>query len=64
MLEDYRHPDIYLSSGYPLEIDFFFPNLNLAFEYQVKKNKEQFPNLEGSSTLSKCEYVSVTIRRK
>ena len=35
VVEDYRHPEIVMSSGYPLEIDYFFPNLNLAFEYQV-----------------------------
>ena len=37
-VEDYKHPDIVTSSGYPLELDFFFPQLNLAFEYQVGKN--------------------------
>jgi hypothetical protein len=34
-LEDYRHPDIASQAGIPLELDFFYPRLNIAFEYQV-----------------------------
>ena len=33
LLEEYRHPDI--KSATPLELDFFFPKYNLAFEFQV-----------------------------
>lgn len=33
ILEEYRHPD--LLSKYPLELDFFIPKYNIAFEYQV-----------------------------
>ena len=33
MIEDYRHPKI--TDLKPLELDFFFPRYNLAFEYQV-----------------------------
>jgi hypothetical protein len=35
VLEDYRHPDIVTSPGNPLELDFFYPQLNIAVEYQV-----------------------------
>lgn len=34
VLEDYKHPDIVVSSV-PLELDFFYPSKNLAFEFQV-----------------------------
>jgi hypothetical protein len=34
-LEEYRHPDILTSSGYPLELDLFYPKLKIAVEYQV-----------------------------
>jgi hypothetical protein len=33
-MEDYRHPDVITSR--PLELDFFYPQLNVAVEYQVK----------------------------
>ena len=41
VLEDYRHPDIVISS-FALELDFFYPKLNIAFEFQVffKREKE------------------------
>jgi hypothetical protein len=35
VLEEYRHPDIAALTGNPLELDFFYPRLNIAFEYQV-----------------------------
>ncbi len=34
-MEDYRHPEITGNTGRNLEIDFFYPRLNLAIEYQV-----------------------------
>ena len=34
MLEDYKHPDVH-----HLELDYFYPQQNLAFEYQVKRKK-------------------------
>jgi hypothetical protein len=34
LLEEYRHPDIVTAIGHPLELDYFFPNLNLAAEFQ------------------------------
>ncbi len=37
MIEDYRHPEIIGSSGYRLELDYYFPSKKLAFEYQVKQ---------------------------
>jgi hypothetical protein len=35
--EEYKHPDVISPSGYPLEFDYFYPKLNIAIEYQVKK---------------------------
>jgi hypothetical protein len=35
VLQEYRHPDLKSTSGFPLELDFFFPKYNLAIEYQV-----------------------------
>jgi hypothetical protein len=35
VLEDYRHPDIIMPSGFPVEFDYFYPSLNVAVEYQV-----------------------------
>ena len=35
VFEDYRHPDIVFPSGFPVELDFFYPRLNIAIEYQV-----------------------------
>jgi hypothetical protein len=35
VLEEYRHPDIVSQTGNLLELDYFYPKLNLAVEYQV-----------------------------
>jgi hypothetical protein len=35
VLEEYRHPDIVTSKGRHLELDLFYPQLKIAFEYQV-----------------------------
>ncbi len=35
VFEAYKHPDMSSSAGYPLELDFYYPKINLAFEYQV-----------------------------
>jgi hypothetical protein len=35
VLEEYKHPDITVTSGRTLELDFFYPQLNLAIELQV-----------------------------
>jgi hypothetical protein len=37
VLEEYRHPDILTSLGTPLELDYFYPQYNLAFEFQVTR---------------------------
>jgi hypothetical protein len=36
VLEEYKHPDLLVSTGYPLELDFFYPQINVAIEYQVQ----------------------------
>ena len=36
MLEYYRKTDITTISGIPLELDFYYPKLKLAIEFQVK----------------------------
>ena len=47
LLEEYRHPDVS-----NLELDFFFPQYKLAFEYQVKKSKSQsLIKKSGTTTL-------------
>jgi ATP-dependent DNA ligase len=35
VFEEYRHPDMISPSGHAYELDFFFPQLNIAVEYQV-----------------------------
>ena len=35
MLEEFKHPDIVSPNGKFIELDFFFPGMNLAVEYQV-----------------------------
>lgn len=34
LLEEYKHPDI-ISNNYSLELDYYFPQFQLALEYQV-----------------------------
>jgi hypothetical protein len=38
VLEEYRHPQIVSAAGHFLELDFFYPKLNIAFEFQVTQN--------------------------
>jgi hypothetical protein len=35
VFEEFRHPEILSSSGNPVELDYFYPKLKLAIEYQV-----------------------------
>lgn len=38
-LEDYRHPNISVGQNFlPLELDFFYPRYNLAFEFQGQQH--------------------------
>ena len=37
LLEEYKHPDFMLANNYLLELDLFYPQFNLAFEFQVSK---------------------------
>ena len=39
MLEEYRHPELITPAGRQLELDFYYPKLNLAVEYQVLNNE-------------------------
>jgi hypothetical protein len=41
VLDEYKHPDLIAISGRTLELDFFYPQLNLAIELQVKPNPLQ-----------------------
>jgi hypothetical protein len=58
VLEEYRHPDILTSTGHPLELDFFYPRLNLAIEYQVCSHFLEKSHFLGTTTLSNCCNVS------
>ena len=45
LFNDYLHPDITNEMGRSLQLDLFFPNLNLAFEYQGEQvNLQRFSN--------------------
>jgi hypothetical protein len=35
VLEEYKHPDLFSAEGKPFELDLFYPQLNIAVEYQV-----------------------------
>jgi hypothetical protein len=37
-LEEYRHPELISVTGRQLELDFFYPKLNVAVEYQGKQH--------------------------
>jgi hypothetical protein len=50
IIEEYKHPKIISNKGHNLELDFYFPRLNLAFEYQVMYHFP-FVNLLGRTTL-------------
>jgi hypothetical protein len=39
ILEEYRHPEIISTTGQPLQLDLYYPQLSIAFEYQVNKRK-------------------------
>ena len=41
-VEEFRHPDIKNSFGFSLEFDFYFPKINLAFEFQVEIQVEKY----------------------
>jgi hypothetical protein len=50
VLEEYRHPDFVVSSsGHPLELDFFYPEYNLAFEYQGQQHYRDIPKFNRYS---------------
>jgi hypothetical protein len=36
LLEEFRHPENVSLSGHLLELDFFYPKLNIAVEFQVQ----------------------------
>jgi hypothetical protein len=51
VFEEYKHPDIVSPMGHKLELDYFYPHLKLALEYQVFKNNSMNIQLKGCSTL-------------
>jgi hypothetical protein len=44
VFEEYNHPDLVSSNGYILELDFFYPKLNMALEYQVFNSSDVLLN--------------------
>lgn len=56
VLEEYRHPDIVTPSGAPLELDFFYPQLKVAVEYQVIL-VASIVTFKGTTALCECKYV-------
>jgi hypothetical protein len=42
VFEEYKHPDIQSAQGGPLELDYFYPQLKLAVEYQVSLRYGKF----------------------
>ena len=51
VFEEYRHPDIMSTSGYPLELDFFYPQINIAVEYQGEQHYK-YVSAFGANVLS------------
>ena len=60
-MEDYKHPDLVTSKGLPLELDLFYPQLNLAFEYQVEIKRRGFVDFKGVQHFKNVEIFSNAI---
>ena len=67
VLEEFKHPDS-LPGNVTMELDLYFPKLNLAFEYQVflKKSVLVYVFFKGRTTLFefKSFLSSIVFRRK
>ena len=61
VVEEYRHPDLVLSTGFSPELDLFYPKLNLAFEYQVKKARENKVTVTRGNNIIKNWVFCVTL---
>jgi hypothetical protein len=46
-MEEYKHIDMTTEASYPLELDFYYPRLKLAFEYQVSMEIAIFLSPKG-----------------
>jgi ATP-dependent DNA ligase len=57
VFEEYRHPDIATPNGNNLELDFFFPQLKLAIEYQVTHPSKSYSPSEGSQHYRSTTYM-------
>jgi hypothetical protein len=51
VLEDYRHPDIVTAAGKPFELDYFYPRLKLAFEFQGEQHYKSLTYLNNIDSL-------------
>ena len=60
MLEEYRHPDLFNSSSSFLELDYFFPKLKLALEFQVSLLEINLMNLKGLQHFQSMDFLHNT----
>ena len=51
-MEEYKHPEIVLPTGGFLELDFYCPKLNIAFEFQ---GEQHYKNISVFHTLESLE---------
>jgi hypothetical protein len=42
VLEEYKHPDLTTPGGYPVELDFYYPQIKIAVEYHVEQHAKSY----------------------